>query len=144
MYHEKENCVILFSAPSPPRKLTLQVKTSRSIQVSWEEPAIKNGNISGYIISYGQGSLDADLCTRDTKYLLGGLEEFTLYFVRVTAKTSILGNHSAIQQARTLEDGKIPFDQRYCNCHSVDFFFFGCVLDGLSVFTRSSRAKIVA
>ena len=31
----------LFSAPSPPRNIQLLVKTSRSIQVSWEEPQKK-------------------------------------------------------------------------------------------------------
>ena len=112
-------CFILFLAPSPPRNLKLQVKSSKSIEVSWEEPEKKNGNISNYIISYGKGDLEEDVYTTDTKYLLHNLEEFTLYFVRVAANTSIRGNHSAIQQARTLQDGKIPFDPHLCNYYSI-------------------------
>lgn len=115
----------LFSAPSPPRNITLLVKTSRSILVSWKEPEKKNGKITAYIISYGKGGLEAKVNTTKTKYLLDGLEEFTLYSVRVTAKTSILGNHSGIQKARTMEDGKISLSLNnilICNCYSIIFF----------------------
>ncbi|XP_067041220.1 tyrosine-protein phosphatase Lar-like isoform X3 [Acropora muricata] len=93
----------LEGAPSPPRNIQLLVKTSSSIQVSWEEPEEKNGNITTYIVSYGKGSLEAHVNTTETKYLLDDLEAFTLYSVQVTAKTSILGYHSVIQKARTME-----------------------------------------
>ena len=58
---------------------------------------------------YGTASskLDERVNTTSTAYLITGLEEFTGYFVQVHAETSVSGAPSVIEQAKTLEDGKL-------------------------------------
>ena len=58
---------------------------------------------------YGTASskLDERVNTTSTTYLITGLEEFTEYFVQVHAETSVSGDPSSIEQAKTLEDGKL-------------------------------------
>ena len=58
---------------------------------------------------YGKGSdkLDESVYTTDKAYFITGLEEFTEYFVKVQAETSVSGTASNIEQAKTLEDGKM-------------------------------------
>ena len=100
--------VPLFSAPTPPRNLQLSVLSSTSIRVSWQEPLKENGIIRKYVVSYGKATdfLDMSVNTATTTYDLTDLEEFTEYFVRVHAETSVSGNPSDIEHATTLEDGE--------------------------------------
>ena len=62
------------------------------------------------------GKLDGRLYTLDKSYLITGLEEFTEYFVQVQAETAVSKTPSNIEQAKTIEDGKL----------SVFSFFFYC------------------
>ena len=58
---------------------------------------------------YGTGrrKLDGRFFTLDKSYEITGLEEFTGYFVQVHAETSVSGTPSNVEQAKTLEDGKL-------------------------------------
>jgi len=58
---------------------------------------------------YGKekGKLDGRFTTNAKTYALTSLEEFTDYFVQVHAETSVSGAASDIEQAKTLEDGKL-------------------------------------
>jgi len=70
---------------------------------------------------YGEekGKLDGRFYTNATTYELTSLEEFTDYFVQVHAETSVSGAASDIEQAKTLQDGKLlPF------CF-LDFEYYG-------------------
>lgn len=100
--------VPLFLAPTPPRNLQLSVLTSTSIRVSWQKPLKENGILRKYVLSYGKARdfLDMSVNTATTVYDLTDLEEFTEYFVRVHAETSVSGNPSSIEHATTLEDGE--------------------------------------
>lgn len=61
-------------------------------------------------MAYGRerDNLDTLRYTIDTvtEYLLTPLEEYTEYFVQVSAETSVSGNPSNIEQARTHEAGE--------------------------------------
>ena len=50
--------------------------------------------------------LDSSEDTTNTEYGLKELEEFTEYFVQVYAKTTVSGQLSNIEQAKTLEAGE--------------------------------------
>ena len=67
-----------------------------------------NGNLRHYAVTYGteksnlnerRNSLTA------VSYELLDLEEFTVYYVQVSAETSVSGELSDIVDAKTLEDG---------------------------------------
>lgn len=54
-----------------------------------------------------RSKLDTTVYTRNTAYLITGLQEFTQYFVQVQADTSVSGAPSNIEQAKTHEDCKL-------------------------------------
>jgi len=120
--------VPLFSAPTPPRNLQLSVLTSTSIRVSWQKPLQENGIVRTYLVSYGKARdfLDMSVNTATTVYGLTNLEEFTEYFVRVQAETSVSGNPSSIEHATTLEDGE--FFALY-----LFIYLFVCLIDYLCI-----------
>lgn len=99
----------LFLAPTSPRNLNLAVTSSTSIRASWLEPLKFNGILKRYVVMYGtaRSKLDGRFFTLDKSYEITGLEEFTEYFVQVHAETSVSGTPSNIEQAKTLEDGKL-------------------------------------
>ena len=84
--------------------------SSVSIRVTWDEPAIPNGIIKEYIISYGISKdyqpLDKTVTGKTMERLLLGLDKFTTYFIKVRGKTSKMGNASKILNATTYEDSK--------------------------------------
>ena len=84
--------------------------SSVSIRVTWDEPAIPNGVIQEYIISYGTSKesqpVDKTVTGKTMERLLHGLEKFTTYFIKVRGKTSKIGDASKILNARTYEDSK--------------------------------------
>ena len=92
-----------------PRNFKLAVETSTSIRASWLAPAKFNGIFKRYVVMYGKATdkLDGRVYTTSTAYLLYPLQEFTDYFVEVYAETSVSGASSAIERAKTLEDGKM-------------------------------------
>ena len=70
-----------------------------------------NGNFKQYVVTYriAQDNVNERKMSSTTECVLENLEEFTEYYVRVHAETTISGNSSAIKQAKTLEDGELPF-----------------------------------
>ena len=76
--------------------------------VTWEPPVTMNGNFRRYVVTYGKARDDLDE-TRysriEVSYQLLDLEEFTVYYVQVSAETSVSGELSDIVDAKTLEDG---------------------------------------
>ena len=76
--------------------------------VTWEPPVTMNGNFRRYVVTYGKARDDLDE-TRysriEVSYQLLDLEEFTVYYVQVSAETSVSGELSGIVDAKTLEDG---------------------------------------
>ena len=60
-------------------------------------------------MAYGRerDNLDTSQYTSDTEYSLSPLEEYTDYFVQVSAETSVSGIPSDIKQATTLEAGEL-------------------------------------
>ncbi|XP_068760766.1 protein sidekick-2-like [Montipora capricornis] len=100
----------LQKGPSHPRDVMLRAKSSTSILVSWKEPALKNGIITNYIISYGQEKHDQETEAQVTgstfQRLLTDLRKFTTYYIKVRGKTTELGNASRLLNATTFEDRK--------------------------------------
>ena len=67
-----------------------------------------NGNLRHYAVTYGteRSNLNERRNSRTAvRYLLTGLEEFTVYYVQVFAETSVSGELSDIVNAKTWEDG---------------------------------------
>ena len=98
-------------APTPPRNLVVEVRSSTSILVKWQAPDKANGIIQRYVIKYGtaQDSLDERATAGrawSTSHILANLEEFTTYYIQVQADTSVSGQSSIIVNAKTFEDGK--------------------------------------
>ena len=96
------------AAPSPVRNLELDVRSSKSIMVTWEPPVTMNGNLKRYVVMYGTARDDLDetrYSPSTVSYQLTGLDEFTVYYVQVFAETSVSGKLSEIVDAKTLEDG---------------------------------------
>jgi len=98
------------AAPSSVRNLQLDVRSSKSIMVTWEPPVTMNGNFKRYVVTYGtvRDNLNErrnSLSPSAVSYQLTELEEFTVYYVQVFAETSVSGKLSEIVDAKTLEDG---------------------------------------
>ena len=100
--------LLIFSGPTKPRNFKLTVTSSKSITASWLEPLKPNGILKRYVVMYGTASSKLDKSdytgNTTTTYLISGLEEFTEYFFQVYAETSVSGNPSNIEQAKTRED----------------------------------------
>ena len=95
--------------PGKPRNVTVEATSSTSILVSWKEPFLPNGNISEYWIYFGQQKDDLNQTTVEgsgRSWELIALRPFTIYYIKVRAKTTELGNASALLNATTFEDSK--------------------------------------
>ncbi|XP_044176026.1 receptor-type tyrosine-protein phosphatase S-like [Acropora millepora] len=93
--------------PGKPRNVTVEATSSTSINVSWKEPLLPNGNISEYWIYFGQQKDDLNQTTVEgsgRSWELIALRPFTTYYIKVRAKTTELGNASALLNATTFED----------------------------------------
>ena len=102
-------CLIDVVGPGKPRNVTVKATSSTSINVSWKEPFLLNGVISGYWIYFGQRKGDLNQTTvpgSARSRELSALRPFTIYYINVRAKTTELGNASALLNATTLEDSK--------------------------------------
>ena len=87
----------------------MKATSSTSILVSWKDPCLPNGNISKYWIYFGQQKDHLNQTTvagSAQSGELSALRPFTIYFIKVRAKTTELGNASALLNATTLEDSK--------------------------------------
>ena len=102
-------CLMYVVGPGEPRNVTVKVTSSTSINVSWKEPFLPNGNISEYWIYFGQQKGDLNQTTvagSARSRELSALRPFTTYYIKVRAKTTKLGNASALLNATTFEDSK--------------------------------------
>ena len=87
----------------------MEATSSTSINVSWKEPFLLNGVISEYRICFGQQKEDLNQTTvagSERSWELSALRPFTTYYIKVRAKTTELGNASALLNATTSEDSK--------------------------------------
>ena len=87
----------------------MEATSSTSINVSWKEPFLLNGVIREYRIYFGQQKDDLNQTTvagSDRRWELIALRPFTTYYIKVRAKTTELGNASALLNATTFEDRK--------------------------------------
>ena len=102
----------LYNTPGPshPQDVVVQVTSSETIDVTWKAPAIRNGVIQKYIISYGLRKdyqwTEAEVSGSTFKRTLLGLRKFTTYYIKVRGKTTEIGNASKILNATTFEDRK--------------------------------------
>ena len=67
-----------------------------------------NGNLRHYAVTYGTEKSNLNERRNSptaVSYELLDLEEFTVYYVQVSAETSVSGELSDIVDAQTLEDG---------------------------------------
>ena len=83
--------------------------SSTSIVVSWNEPFVLNRVISEYWIYFGQQKDDLNQATvvkSGRSRELIALRPFTTYYIKVRAKTTELGNASALLNATMFEDSK--------------------------------------
>ena len=78
--------------------------------MTWNKPAIPNGVIKEYIISYGTSRdyqpREQTVTGKTMERVLDGLDKFITYFIKVRGKTSKMGNASKILNATTYEDSK--------------------------------------
>ena len=78
--------------------------------MTWDEPAVPNGIIKDYVISYGTSKdyqpYKQTVTGKTMERVLDGLDKFTTYFIKVRGKTSKMGNASKILNATTYEDSK--------------------------------------
>ena len=102
-------CLIYVVGPGNPRNVRVEATSSTSINVSWKEPSLLNGVISKYWIYFGQQKDDLNQTTVEgsgRSWELIALRPFTIYYIKVRAKTTELGNASALLNATTFEDSK--------------------------------------
>ncbi len=89
------------------------MESSTEVRASWQEPLEFNGIFKRYVLMYGKARdkliESIYMNNKRTSYLLESLEEYTEYFVQIYAETAVSGASSNIEQARTLEDGKLLF-----------------------------------
>ena len=97
----------------------MEATSSVSILVSWKEPFLPNGNLSEYWIYFGQQKEDLNQTTvagSERRWELSALRPFTTYYIKVRAKTTELGNASALLNVTTLEDSKFFSRNRDGKC----------------------------
>ena len=79
-----------------------------NVEVSWTPPTEANGIITGYFLTYSNGSGDLsseNIPASVTSYNVTGLEENTLYHLTVSAETSAGRGEGSTVSVRTLPDG---------------------------------------
>jgi usherin len=89
--------------PGAPDNITapsLTVLGSNSIRVQWKMPGRPNGNIIKYYVLYNKKVEDASVALET---VLGGLEPYTLYEVRIKACTNVACSVGETAKARTSE-----------------------------------------
>ncbi|KAL3250571.1 hypothetical protein MRX96_055474 [Rhipicephalus microplus] len=102
-------------APSTPRNFSVARFESRSLIVNWSEPAEKNGELEGYVLTWtlsadGREINHVDISPRSTK--ISSLEPYTEYVLRLRAynkhHTKRLEGPSVEIHAKTLPEAPGP------------------------------------
>ncbi|XP_019613992.1 PREDICTED: protein sidekick-2-like [Branchiostoma belcheri] len=110
------------ASPSAPRNLQVPYKNSTAVQLSWERPQQRNGDVRVYELQYrDQGSQDFDSIevvssSPTTTQLVVNLWPLTFYNFRVRAATvwngeRLWGNYSSFLQVQTNPGGKLSIYQ---------------------------------
>ena len=91
----------------PPQNVEILVLNSTALQLSWSQPSVPNGVITGYHVIYNisvveEGSLD----TNATNLVVAGLEEYTVYKFILFSSTRIGNGPSTTIFGRTNESRK--------------------------------------
>ena len=97
------------------------------MELTWDKPEKTNGNLKHYVVrytyrlsgssvTYVKNLRYSDYSANTVKYNLDGLEEFTKYYITVSAKTSVEGLKSAVVTATTLEDGTFSKTKKLFPC----------------------------
>jgi hypothetical protein len=91
-----------------PRNLAAANVTSFSITVSWLEPAVTNGTITGYVVNVTSDSevVSINAMTAETCYMVSLLTPFTNYTFRIAAMTNAGTGMSAVITVATLQSGR--------------------------------------
>ena len=75
---------------SSPLNFAPDVIESFSILFSWSSPALPNGQIVSYTITYNRTGLPTSvIVSNGTQYLIGGLEAYTFYQFTIFASTVV-------------------------------------------------------
>ena len=107
------------AGPSPPLNVTVLMKTSTSLLVSWLPPSMPNGVLISYEVYYtGESSLNpvpasfyhslsSTISAPNTSLVLSNLVPYSNYTISVRAFTSAgPGEYSEVIEDRTEEDGE--------------------------------------
>ena len=104
------------AVPSVPLRVTVQVSTATSLQVSWSTPTFSNGPNLTYHVEYT--GVDTENAVNDSFFMTSFLESsttsvtisdlvpFSTYTIGVRASTSAGSGPSALVNAVTNADGK--------------------------------------
>lgn len=96
-------------APSPPRKLQAEARTTDKINVSWKPPQFPYGVVSSYLVIYSSDknlpqSQWSSTEVKEVSTSLRALSRDTKYWIRVAARTSAgQGNYSLEVSEKTLK-----------------------------------------
>lgn len=116
-------CISIHSpsiAPSGFDEVLVEGRGSRSILLSWDEPAFPNGIIINYAVLEG-GEEIAAIFPPSVEYNVTGLLPVTDYQFSVLACTTAGCVESPQVDTKTLEDGK--YMSVFSICYSCTFFF---------------------
>jgi len=98
---------LYFVAPNPPQDVRGLSVNSTTVEVTWNQPSITNGNLRYYTVVYGSSN-DTEMMevnSSDVTVLVSGLDPFTNYTFYVLAVTVAPSEPSDSVTVRTDEGG---------------------------------------
>ena len=101
-----------FAAPSPPHNLKATVLSAWKINLTWLEPARKNGEIMGYdvvVIDESRNVSTRNHAVKETKFEAKDLKPFTSYKFSVSAKGSGGVSKTVTKRAQTFTSSECDF-----------------------------------
>ena len=132
------------TVPFPPLNVTVLMKTSTALLVSWLPPSTPNGVLTSYEVYYtGEASLNpvpasfyhslsSTISAPNTSLVLSDLVPYSNYTISVRAFTSAgPGEYSEVIEDRTEEDGKSIIYTFICV--KVLFRQIGCIFPSIAV-----------
>ncbi len=98
--------MLLSLAPSAPLEVNATTTSSMTIEVRWVEPAMPNGIVRTYRVTYSSSGFTNAVNVSETMVTLDGLRPFTNYSISVDGFTVAFGTRSQIAIATTFEAGE--------------------------------------